>query len=201
MARSSSPPLIFDVDEMPSTTTLPIEETSILDFADVPEIESFPAVDVDLSEVHGTGETTLNAAERCASIVISFTRRLTSSDFTGFWYSCTSPITPTIPTITHFYTLFADLTVIHRVPNRLRHRLQLHNAPPRASPECRARRQRQASSGLVAARAPNPKSEFPPDETGINAIGRDALGGPQPDICFAAACAGHHFGFGQPVTL
>ena len=146
MARSSSPPLIFDVDEMPSTTTLPIEETSILDFADVPEIESFPAVDVDLSEVHGTGETTLNAAERCASIVISFTRRLTSSDFTGFWYSCTSPITPTIPTITHFYTLFADLTVIHRVPNRLRHRLQLHHAPPRASPKCRARRKRQASS-------------------------------------------------------
>lgn len=88
MARSSSPPLIFDVDEMPSTTTMPIE-TSILDFADVPEVESFPAVDVDLSEVHGTGETTLNAAERCASIVISFTRRLTSSDFTGFWYSCT----------------------------------------------------------------------------------------------------------------
>lgn len=98
MARSSSPPLIFDVDEMPSTTSLPIEETSILDFADVPEIESFPAVDVDLSEVHGTGETTLNAAERCASIVISFTRRLTSSDFTGFWYSCTSH---TIPTTTH----------------------------------------------------------------------------------------------------
>ena len=90
MARSSSPPLIFDVDEMPSTTsTLPVEESSILDFADVPELESFPAVDVDLSEVHGTGETTLNAAERCASIVISFTRRLTSSDFTGFWYSCT----------------------------------------------------------------------------------------------------------------
>lgn len=97
MARSSSPPLIFDVDEMPSTTstTLPMEESTILDFADVPELESFPAVDVDLSEIHGTGETTLSAAERCASIVISFTRRLTASDFTGFWYSCAfSPYCP-----------------------------------------------------------------------------------------------------------
>lgn len=88
MARSSSPPLIFDVDEMPTTSTLPVEDSSILDFADIPELESFPAVDVDPSEVSGTGETTLNAAERCASIVINFTKRLTASDFTGFWYSC-----------------------------------------------------------------------------------------------------------------
>lgn len=95
MARSSSPPLIFDVDEMPSTaSTLPVEDSSIFDFADIPELESFPAVDVDLSEIHGTGETTLNAAERCASIVISFTKRLTASDFTGFWYSCTFPGPP-----------------------------------------------------------------------------------------------------------
>ena len=91
MARSSSPPLIFDVDEMPSTSTLPVEDSSVLDFTDIPELESFPAVDVDLSEIQGTGETTLNAAERCASIVISFTKRLTASDFTGFWYSCTFP--------------------------------------------------------------------------------------------------------------
>ncbi|KAI9925600.1 hypothetical protein AWENTII_012739 [Aspergillus wentii] len=86
MARSSSPPLIFDVDEMPaSASTLAVDDYSILDFADVPDIESFPVVD--LSDAHGTGETTLNAAERCASIIISFTRRLTASDFTGFWYS------------------------------------------------------------------------------------------------------------------
>ncbi|KAF7169974.1 hypothetical protein CNMCM5623_002498 [Aspergillus felis] len=88
MARSSSPPLIFDLDELPTTSAdsaLVAEDYSILDFADLPEIESFPAVE--LSDDHSTGEATLNAAERCASIVISFTRRLTASDFTGFWYS------------------------------------------------------------------------------------------------------------------
>lgn len=99
MARSSSPPLIFDVDEMPSTSTLPVEDSSILDFADIPELESFPAVDVDPSEVNGTGETTLNAAERCASIVINFTKRLTASDFTGFWYSCMFCIRPEVENV------------------------------------------------------------------------------------------------------
>ena len=88
MARSSSPPLIFDLDEMPTDpTALDLDDTSILDSIVMPDLESFPAV-VELTD-HDTGETTLNAAERCASIVINFTRRLTPSDFTGFWYSCT----------------------------------------------------------------------------------------------------------------
>lgn len=90
MARSSSPPLIFDLDEIPtnpSALDTAIDDSPVLDFLNMPEIESFPAVE--LSD-HSTGETTLNSAERCASIVISFTRRLTSSDFTGFWYSCKS---------------------------------------------------------------------------------------------------------------
>ncbi|KAG2417269.1 hypothetical protein HFD88_008488 [Aspergillus terreus] len=86
MARSSSPPLIFDLDELPANPSAldPSAESPMLDCINMPEIESFPAVDL---TDHSTGETTLNAAERCASIVISFTRRLTSSDFTGFWYS------------------------------------------------------------------------------------------------------------------
>lgn len=87
MARSSSPPLIFDLDELPtnpSALDTAVDDSPVLDFLNMPEIESFPAVE--LSD-HSTGETTLNSAERCASIVISFTRRLTSSDFTGFWYS------------------------------------------------------------------------------------------------------------------
>ncbi|GIK07680.1 hypothetical protein Aspvir_003346 [Aspergillus viridinutans] len=66
-------------------SALVAEDYSILDFDDLPEIESFPAVE--LSDDHGTGEATLNVAERCASIVISFTGQLTASDFTGFWYS------------------------------------------------------------------------------------------------------------------
>ncbi|GAB1209930.1 hypothetical protein APSETT445_008718 [Aspergillus pseudonomiae] len=87
MARSSSPPLIFDLDEIPtnpSALDTAVDDSPVLDFLNMPEIDSFPAVE--LSD-HSTGETTLNSAERCASIVISFTRRLTSSDFTGFWYS------------------------------------------------------------------------------------------------------------------
>ncbi|KAF9891763.1 hypothetical protein FE257_003244 [Aspergillus nanangensis] len=87
MARSSSPPLIFDLDELPANPSAldPVTgDSPLLDCINMPEIESFPAVDL---TDHSTSETTLNAAERCASIVISFTRRLTSSDFTGFWYS------------------------------------------------------------------------------------------------------------------
>ena len=53
----------------------------------------------------------------------------------------------------------------------------------------------------MVASAPNTKPELLSDEAGTNAIGCDALGGPRPDICFAAACAGYHFGFGQSVTL
>ncbi|KAJ5115503.1 hypothetical protein NUU61_001262 [Penicillium alfredii] len=88
MARSSSPPLIFDLEDM-SATSLPVDE-AILDFAEVPELESLP--EIEISDEYGTGEATLHAAEKCATIVVNFTRRLTSSDFTGFWYSCTAPI-------------------------------------------------------------------------------------------------------------
>ena len=103
MARSSSPPLIFDLEEMPtnpdpdppanpeldaSADDNEGDNPPLLDCFDMPEIESFPAVDL---TDHGTGETILNAAERCASIMVSFTRRLTSSDFVGFWYSCRFP--------------------------------------------------------------------------------------------------------------
>ena len=97
MARSSSPPLIFDLDEIPtnpSALDTAVDDSPVLDFLNMPEIDSFPAVE--LSD-HSTGETTLNSAERCASIVISFTRRLTSSDFTGFWYSCKFTLLPNHP--------------------------------------------------------------------------------------------------------
>lgn len=85
MARSSSPPLIFDLEDMSTTSPLAAEEL-ILDFTCIPEIESLP--EVTLSDDHGTGETTLHGAEKCAAVLVNFTRRLTSSDFTAFWYSC-----------------------------------------------------------------------------------------------------------------
>lgn len=85
MARSSEPPLIFDLEDMTTTSPLPVDE-SILDFSDLPEIESLP--EISISDEFGTGEATLHAAEKCASILVNFTRRLTSSDFTAFWYSC-----------------------------------------------------------------------------------------------------------------
>lgn len=85
MARSSEPPLIFDLEDMTTTSPLPVDE-SILDFSDLPEIELLP--EMSMSDEFGTGEATLQAAEKCASILVNFTRRLTSSDFTAFWYSC-----------------------------------------------------------------------------------------------------------------
>lgn len=85
MARSSEPPLIFDLEDMSATSPLVVDD-SILDFMDLPEIESLP--EIAISDEFGTGEATLHAAEKCASILVNFTRRLTSSDFTAFWYSC-----------------------------------------------------------------------------------------------------------------
>ncbi|KAJ5601224.1 hypothetical protein N7510_010758 [Penicillium lagena] len=82
MARSSSPPLIFDLEDMSTTSPLVAEE-SILDFTSAPEIESLP--EVTLSNDYGTGETTLHGAEKCAAVLVNFTRRLTSSDFSAFW--------------------------------------------------------------------------------------------------------------------
>ncbi|KAJ5571505.1 hypothetical protein N7535_005165 [Penicillium sp. DV-2018c] len=84
MARSSEPPLIFDLEDMSATSPLHVAE-SMLDFTDLPEIESLP--EIAISDEFGTGEATLQAAEKCASVLVNFTRRLTSSDFTGFWYS------------------------------------------------------------------------------------------------------------------
>lgn len=79
--------MIFDLEEMSATSPLPVDDP-ILDFADVSGIESLP--EISMSDVSGTGEVTLHAAEKCATIMVNFTRRLTPSDFTGFWYSCKS---------------------------------------------------------------------------------------------------------------
>lgn len=77
--------MIFDLEEMSGNSPLPVDDPT-LDFADVSGFESLP--EVSMSDVSGTGEITLHAAEKCASILVNFTRRLTPSDFTGFWYSC-----------------------------------------------------------------------------------------------------------------
>ncbi|KAJ5086198.1 hypothetical protein N7532_010969 [Penicillium argentinense] len=84
MARSSSPPMIFDLEEMSANSPLPVDDPA-MDFADLSGIESLP--EMPMSDVSGTSELTLHAAEKCATIVVNFTRRLTPSDFTGFWYS------------------------------------------------------------------------------------------------------------------
>lgn len=87
MARSSSPPMIFDLEELSGTSPLPVDDPTF-DFMDIPGIESLP--DIEILDESGTSELTLHAAEKCATILVNFTRRLTPSDFTGFWYSCMS---------------------------------------------------------------------------------------------------------------
>ncbi|KAJ5688521.1 hypothetical protein N7462_002913 [Penicillium macrosclerotiorum] len=84
LARSSSPPMIFDLEEMPTGSPLPMDDP-VLDFSDVCAIENLS--EISTSDPSGTSEVTLHAAEKCASIMVNFTRRLTPSDFTGFWYS------------------------------------------------------------------------------------------------------------------
>lgn len=95
MARSSDPPMIFDLEEMAATSPLPVDDPS-LDFADLSGLDTIP--DISIPDVSGTSEITLHAAEKCATILVNFTRRLTPSDFTGFWYSCKllSPLFPII---------------------------------------------------------------------------------------------------------
>lgn len=77
--------MIFDLEDMAATSPLPIDDPS-LDFTDLSGTSSIP--DISIPDVSGTGEITLHGAERCATILLNFTRRLTPSDFNGFWYSC-----------------------------------------------------------------------------------------------------------------
>ncbi|KAJ5897208.1 hypothetical protein N7504_007496 [Penicillium tannophilum] len=84
MARSSDPPMIFDLEEMAATSPLPVDDPS-LDFGDLSGLDAIP--DISIPDVSDTSEITLYAAEKCATILVNFTRRLTPSDFTGFWYS------------------------------------------------------------------------------------------------------------------
>lgn len=77
--------MIFDLEEMAATSPLPVDDPS-LDFGDLSGLDAIP--DISIPDVSDTSEITLYAAEKCATILVNFTRRLTPSDFTGFWYSC-----------------------------------------------------------------------------------------------------------------
>ncbi|KAJ5278583.1 hypothetical protein N7478_003955 [Penicillium angulare] len=67
MAQSSCPPMIFDLEEMSATPPIPVDESS-LDFTDLSEINYIP--DITIPEVSGPSETTLYAAEKCATILV-----------------------------------------------------------------------------------------------------------------------------------
>lgn len=90
MAKSSSPPMIFDLEEMSATSPMPVDESSF-GFTDLSEINT---MHISIPEVSGPSETTLYAAEKCATILVNFSRRLTPSDFNAFWYSCMSHLIP-----------------------------------------------------------------------------------------------------------
>lgn len=87
MAKSSSPPVIFDLEDMSASSPLPVDD-SALDFTDFLDLGPECLPDLSIPDITGTNEITLHAAEKCATILVNFTRRLTSSDFTSFWYSC-----------------------------------------------------------------------------------------------------------------
>lgn len=89
LAKSSSPPVIFDLDDIPASSPLPMDD-STLDFSEFLVFGPDTLPDLPIPDISGTNEITLHAAEKCATILVNFTRRLTSSDFTSFWYSCMS---------------------------------------------------------------------------------------------------------------
>ena len=150
MARSSSPPLIFDLEDMSATSPLPANE-SMLDFMDLPEIESLP--EIAISDEFGTGEATLHAAEKCASILVNFTRRLTSSDFTGFWYSC--KLLMSLPCLSS--NLMANL---FRVTGRVCHNFKLPHAATGTGPKWGSCYPSKASRGLMVTCSALPKPKF-----------------------------------------
>lgn len=49
-------------------------------------LDQLPAVDV--SEFGEAAEATLNAAEKCAGIIVNFVGALAPKDFDTFWYPC-----------------------------------------------------------------------------------------------------------------
>jgi hypothetical protein len=154
MARSSDPPLIFDLEDLSATSPLPVDE-SMLDFMDLPEIESLP--EIAISDEFGTGDATLQAAEKCASILVNFARRLTSSDFTAFWYSCKL-------TFTHTISYDLDANII-RVSDWLCHNFKLPHAATGTGSKYGTCGSGKAFSRFMATGPALPKPKLPTCET------------------------------------
>jgi hypothetical protein len=85
LARSPPPPLISregDIELEMGFNDLQ-ELFSVLDFD---HLSGLPVLET--VEVSEAAEIAVNAAEKCAAIVVNFINGMTSRDFDGFWHSC-----------------------------------------------------------------------------------------------------------------
>lgn len=83
LARSPPPPPIAD-DKNPRDIAWLLEDLGY----DGQGLDQLPVVD--FSELGDAAEATLNAAEKCAGIIVNFVGALTPVDFDTFWYPCES---------------------------------------------------------------------------------------------------------------
>jgi hypothetical protein len=83
LARSPPPPPIAD-DKDPQDIAWLLEDLGY----DGQGLDQLPVVD--FSELGDAAEATLNAAEKCAGIIVNFVGALTPVDFDTFWYPCES---------------------------------------------------------------------------------------------------------------
>jgi hypothetical protein len=82
LARSPPPPPIIADDKTSESTMWLLEDLGF----DGHGLDQLPAVDV--SEFGDAAEATLNAAEKCAGIIVNFVGALELRDFDMFWYPC-----------------------------------------------------------------------------------------------------------------
>lgn len=82
LARSPPPPPIIADDNDSQAMVWLLEDLG----CDGHGLDQLPAVDV--SKFGDAAEATLNAAEKCAGIIVNFIGALEPKDFDAFWYPC-----------------------------------------------------------------------------------------------------------------
>lgn len=92
LARSPPPPPVTGEDESYSQPDVLFEEglssTWLLDHLTFENLEFDQLPDAGFAEFGEAAEVALNAAERCAAILVNFVASLVPQDFDVHWYPC-----------------------------------------------------------------------------------------------------------------
>ncbi|OKL61816.1 hypothetical protein UA08_03028 [Talaromyces atroroseus] len=116
LARSPPPPPIIADDKSSESTMWLLEDLGFDGYG----LDQLPAVDV--SEFGEAAEATLNAAEKCAGIIVNFVGALEPRDFDMFWYPWTRIC---FATMTNFICLLLVQALTEQHASRTKHLLEI----------------------------------------------------------------------------